>query len=90
MSSETPNIESTLHEERVFQPAESFSRSAQVRSMEEYERLRREAQESPDVFWARAADELHWFRKWDTVLNWQPPHARVVCRRQDQHLLQLS
>ena len=21
------------------------------------------------------AEELHWFKKWDTVLNWQPPHA---------------
>ncbi|MEJ7619143.1 MAG: acetate--CoA ligase, partial [Pyrinomonadaceae bacterium] len=66
---------STLHEERVFQPAESFSRSAQVRSMEDYERLRREAQDAPETFWARAADELHWFKKWDAVLKWEPPHA---------------
>ena len=26
-------------------------------------------------FWARMAEELHWFKKWDTVLKWQPPHA---------------
>lgn len=75
MSSEMPNIESLLHEERVFQPPEAFARSAQVRSLEEYERLSKEARESPETFWARAADELHWFRKWDAVLKWEPPYA---------------
>jgi len=32
-----------------------------------------EAQQSPDVFWGRAAEELPWFRKWDSVLEWNPP-----------------
>ena len=27
-------------------------------------------------FWARFADELSWFRKWDSVLEWDPPHAK--------------
>jgi acetyl-CoA synthetase len=34
---------------------------------------RREATEDPDGFWARAADELPWFRKWERVLDRQPP-----------------
>ncbi len=75
MSSVTSNIESTLHEDRVFAPPETFSRGAHIRSAEEYERLRAEASESPDNFWARMAEELHWFKKWDTVLKWDAPHA---------------
>jgi acetyl-CoA synthetase len=76
MSPVTTNIESLSHEERVFPPPPSFSEKAHVKSMAELESLRREAQEHPEEFWARMAQELHWFRKWNTVLEWQPPHAQ--------------
>ena len=76
MSSSTSNIESVLHEDRVFPPPESFSADAHVKSADELEALRREASEAPEAFWARLAEsELHWFKKWDTVLKWEPPHA---------------
>ena len=75
MSSVTTNIESVLHEERVFPPPESFSKQAHIKSLEELEQLRAEAAADPEAFWARMAEELHWFKKWDTVLKWEPPHA---------------
>jgi acetyl-CoA synthetase len=76
MSSATTNIESVLHEERVFPPPPEFVAQAHVKSLEELEALRREATDAPEAFWARMAEaELHWFRKWDTVLKWEPPHA---------------
>src|ERR671916_1958671 len=76
MSSSTTNIESVLHEERVFPPPGEFSERARVKSLEEYEALVREAREAPEEFWARVAgEELHWFRKWDAVLKWELPHA---------------
>jgi acetyl-CoA synthetase len=35
-----------------------------------------EANADPEKFWARLAEsELYWFKKWDTVLKWEPPHA---------------
>ena len=34
------------------------------------------ARESPEEFWAKAADELPWFRKWDSVLEWDRPSFR--------------
>ena len=43
--------------------------------MAELEKLRAEAAADPESFWARMAEELHWFKKWDTVLKWDPPHA---------------
>ncbi|HEY0004306.1 MAG TPA: acetate--CoA ligase [Pyrinomonadaceae bacterium] len=75
MSTGTTNIESVMHEERVFPPPEEFSRQAHIGSMEELERLRDEARNDPEGYWARMAEELHWFKKWDTVLKWELPHA---------------
>src|SRR5258705_8757754 len=43
--------------------------------MEQPERVRADASAAPEGLWARMAEELHWFKEWDTVLNWQPPHA---------------
>jgi acetyl-CoA synthetase len=39
-------------------------------------RWRYEADNDPEGFWARAAQEVFWFRKWDRVLDWQPPSFR--------------
>jgi acetyl-CoA synthetase len=39
-------------------------------------RLVREATNDPEGFWARAAEELPWFRKWDRVFEWTPPTFR--------------
>jgi acetyl-CoA synthetase len=75
MSRVTTNIESILHESRVFPPSPEFSATAHIKSVDELEALRTEARENPDAFWGRMAEELHWFRKWDQVLKWEPPHA---------------
>jgi acetyl-CoA synthetase len=74
--STTTNIESFQQEERIFPPPQPFSEQAHVKSMDELERLRAEASADPEAFWARMAEDLHWFKKWDTVLKWEPPHAQ--------------
>ncbi len=76
MSVVSTNIESILHEERVFYPPMSFADRAHIKSMAELEALRTEASADPEGFWARFAEsELHWFKKWDTVFKWEAPHA---------------
>lgn len=75
MSSQS-NIDSTLKESRLFNPSEEFSSTAHIKSLEEYERLYKEAEENPDEFWSKIADELHWFKPWDKVLDWQLPWAK--------------
>jgi acetyl-CoA synthetase len=75
VSTVTTNIESVLQEDRVFPPPPEFSAKAHIKSEAELERLRAEAHADPEAFWARMAEELHWFKKWDTVLKWDPPHA---------------
>jgi acetyl-CoA synthetase len=70
------SIESILKESRVFKPPEEFSRNAHIKSLEDYERVYREAEADPEAFWGRIASELHWFRPWDKVLEWDAPWAR--------------
>jgi acetyl-CoA synthetase len=71
------NIESILQENRLFQPPAEFSQQAKIKSLAEYEQLYAKAKAEPEKFWAELADtQLHWFQKWDKVLDWQPPFAQ--------------
>ena len=75
MSQDT--IESILQEKRLFQPPAEFSQKAHIKSLEEYQALYNKAKADPQAFWAElAAQELDWFQKWDSVLDWQPPFAK--------------
>lgn len=72
-----PTIESILQEKRLFAPNPEFSQKAQIKSLEEYQQLYDKAKANPEAFWAELAEtELHWFQKWDTILDWQPPFAK--------------
>jgi len=72
-----PTIESILHEQRLFHPSPEFSQQAHINSQQEYEALYQKAAADPAGFWAELAQqELHWFKPWDTVLDWQPPFAK--------------
>ncbi|MBA2749788.1 MAG: acetate--CoA ligase [Tatlockia sp.] len=71
------NIKSILQEKRLFPPTAAFSQNAQIKSLEEYQQLCDRSLRDPQKFWAELAEqELHWFQKWDTVLDWQPPFAK--------------
>jgi acetyl-CoA synthetase len=61
-----------LREDRTFAPPADFRARAHVRDEDIYATAARD----PEAFWASFADELEWSRRWDTVLDWQPPHAR--------------
>ncbi|MBM3470382.1 MAG: acetate--CoA ligase [Armatimonadetes bacterium] len=65
-------IESLLDERRRFPPPEAFRARAVVTDEGIYEEAGRE----PEAFWERAAGDLHWFRRWNQVLDWKLPEAR--------------
>jgi acetyl-CoA synthetase len=69
-------IDSVLKEARVFDPPQSFSASAHIKNIAEYEAAYREAADHPEKFWGKIAAELHWFKPWDKVLEWQAPWAK--------------
>ena len=70
------DIDSTLRENRVFPPPAEFSAKAHIKSLDEYEKLYKQSIEDPETFWANAARELHWFKEWDKVLEWDLPWAK--------------
>src|SRR5437762_9227903 len=70
------NIDSILQETRSFPPPPEFAAQAHIKSLQEYERLYAEAESDPEKFWASIARELHWFKTWDKVLEWNPPWAK--------------
>ena len=69
-------IDSVLQEQRVFAPPMEFSKSAHVHSIDEYRQMYKESIENPEAFWGKMAEQLHWFKKWDRVLDWKPPFAK--------------
>lgn len=58
--------------EEIYQPPDEFLRTAHVRVREALE----EKAKNPETFWGEIAEELQWFKKWDKVLEWNPPFAR--------------
>jgi acetyl-CoA synthetase len=70
--SKNAEFDDLLREDRTFPPPAEFRAQAIVRD----EAIYAEAERDPEAFWARFAAELEWSRPWDTVLDWQPPHAK--------------
>ena len=65
-------IDALLNEERSFAPLPSGVGHANIADPGVYDR----ADADPEGFWAGFAGELEWMRPWDTVLEWQSPHAK--------------
>jgi acetyl-CoA synthetase len=65
-------ISALLHEDRVFNPPAAFRDRANVRDASSYD----EADRDFEGFWAKFAGELEWTRRWEKVLDWNPPNAK--------------
>ncbi|MER3449231.1 MAG: acetate--CoA ligase [Chloroflexota bacterium] len=66
-------VETLLKEERRFPPPPEFREKAWVKDWTPWE----EAERDLEGFWAKHAEaELHWFRKWEKVLEWNVPWAK--------------
>jgi acetyl-CoA synthetase len=70
------DIHSALNEQRVFECSQEFRSKAHIASVEDYDRLFKQAAEDPEKFWAGIAQELHWFKPWERVLDWELPFAK--------------
>jgi len=62
-------LETVLDEARRFPPPAEFCKDAYINSLEQYEKMYNESIRDPEKFWARAAEELHWFKRWNRVLD---------------------
>ena len=69
MSTPSSSIESTLVENRVFEPSDAFRKGARIDSMEAYNALCAEAENDFEGFWAQRARE---------TLTWSKPFTKVL------------
>jgi acetyl-CoA synthetase len=65
-------LEALLDEKRVFPAPEAFRRAANAADATIYEH----AAADLEGFWAAEAERLDWFRRWDRVLEWNPPQVK--------------
>jgi acetyl-CoA synthetase len=77
MSAASGQIDTVMHETRLFPPSAEFSAQARIKSLAEYEQLWNKAKSDPVKFWADLArEELHWFKPFTKSLEWNEPFAQ--------------
>jgi acetyl-CoA synthetase len=69
-------IVNVMKEERLFPPSEEFAAKACIGSMEQYEKMWKEAAADLEGFWGKMANEIHWFKPYTKVLEWNEPFAK--------------
>ncbi len=72
MTEPRQDISALLSEHRVFEPPADFTADAIVKDRGVYEH----ADADFEGFWAEQAEQLSWFKKWDTVMDWTPPTVK--------------
>jgi len=61
----------SLNGQREFKPPEDFAKQANMNDPTIYKK----AEDDLEGFWEELAEQIDWYKKWDTVLKWNPPHA---------------
>ena len=67
MAEEAKSITSMQEENRIFKPSKELSKKAYIKSMKQYKDIYQKSIDDTDAFWAEAAEQLDWIKKWDTV-----------------------
>jgi acetyl-CoA synthetase len=67
-----PALENLSTETRTFPPDPSFVAEANLSDPAVYE----QADADIEGWWAGHAESLRWMSRWDSVLEWTPPHAK--------------
>ena len=76
-ASQSGQIDTVMHESRLFPPSAEFAAKSRIGSMEAYEKLWNEAKDDPTAFWDKLAkEELHWFEPYTKTLEWDEPFAK--------------
>ncbi len=69
-------LDTVMQESRLFPPPAEFAAKAHIGSLAEYQKMWDEAAGDIEGFWGRLASELHWFKPFSKVLEWNEPFAK--------------
>ncbi len=69
-------LDTVMQETRLFAPPKDFSERAKISSLATYEKMWQEAAGDSEAFWGKLAGELHWFRPFEKILQWNEPDAK--------------
>ncbi|NQV29272.1 MAG: acetate--CoA ligase [Candidatus Marinimicrobia bacterium] len=59
-----------MSEVTKFSPAAEFTANAHIKSMEQYQEMYDRSINDEDGFWGEQAERITWYKKWDTVANY--------------------
>ena len=76
MSDTSGQIDTVMHEDRLFAPSREFSERSVIPSVDHYQALWDRAKADPEAFWGDLASELHWFKPFAEILEWNEPFAK--------------
>ncbi len=65
-------VKTLLEENRIFKPSDEFKKNANIQDESIYE----EAARDREAFWAKYAEDVDWYQKWNKVLEWNAPFAK--------------
>ena len=63
--------------EKVFHPSPEWSANAHIQTMDQYQEIYDRSIQDRDAFWAEIAERITWFKKWDTVGNFNFVNADI-------------
>ena len=63
--------------EKVYKPSVAISDHAWIQNLDQYHELYNKSVEDPDAFWAEIAERLTWYKKWDTVQEFDFVEANI-------------
>jgi acetyl-CoA synthetase len=58
-------------------PSREFQKKAAIKSFRQYKEIYKHSINDPQDFWAERAKDLHWFKKWENVLEYDFTEAYV-------------
>jgi acetyl-CoA synthetase len=58
---------------KIYEQSEKTKITLEARKLD---KIRKQAWENSEEFWAKQAKYLKWFKEWDKVLDWNPPFAK--------------
>ena len=66
-----------MKDSKKYFPPRKFQKKAAIKSFKQYQEIYKHSINNPQDFWSERAMELHWFKKWENVLEYDFTEAYV-------------